>query len=783
VGYQLGVDLGTTFTAAALVRDGRVELVSLGDRTLEIPSVAFAREDGVLLVGDAALRRGPTQPSRFAREFKRRLGDHAPVLLGGVPYSPEALLSELVRHVVTEVREREGSDADWVTLTYPANWGPYKRELFEQTIQLSDLGRVSTATEPAAAAVHFASTTRVAPDDVVALYDLGGGTFDAAVLRKTEGGFELLGRPEGIEHLGGVDFDEAVFRFVTNALGERFASLDRDDSAFRPGIARLRQECVEAKESLSSDTETSVSVALPGLHTEVRLTRSEFEGLIRPLLQTTVLALGRAMRSADIEPSDVTVAVLAGGSSRIPLIAELIRSELELPVSISSHPKHAVALGAAHLAAHDAAASPAARPDHGQSAAEIWAPPVPVAPAEPPLTEAPPRAAAEPVPLTTPVVDPRPPTPPPAPTDPSPPPPLAPSPATPSPASAAAPPRPPKRPRAQRPGSRRKLLIGAIAALLAIAAAVAAVVVATGSDDDGGDEPVATAALDHPDQVFAVAFTPDGNRLATGGADATIRLWDPLDTEEPIATLEGHEDWVTALAFSSDSATLASGSDDTTIKRWDVEAGEYLDQVAFFSSYVTSAVYAPNGTILAGSSGEGDGVVTLLDPESGELIRSLEGFPDLVEGLSFSPDGGSIAGAGSDGTVWVWDVQSGELRAELTGHTDWVTSVAYSSDGTRIASGSGDGTVRLWDAQAAEEIQTLEGPEGEVLAVAFSPDGSTIASGGADGTVLLWDSADGELIETLTGHTSAVQSLAFSPDGATLASASDDHTVRLWDLS
>ncbi len=380
MGYQLGVDLGTTFTAAALVRDGRVELVSLGDRTLEIPSVAFAREDSVLLVGDAALRRGPTQPGRFAREFKRRLGDHAPVLLGGVPYSPEALLSELVRHVVAEVREREGGEADRVTLTYPANWGPYKRELFEQTIQLSDLARVSTATEPAAAAVHFASTTRVAPGDVVALYDLGGGTFDAAVLRKTEGGFELLGRPEGIEHLGGVDFDEAVFRFVTDALGERFASLDRDDPAFRPGIARLRQECVEAKESLSSDTETSVSVALPGLHTEVRLTRSEFEGLIRPLLQTTVLALGRAMRSAGIEPSDVTVAVLAGGSSRIPLVAELIRSELELPVSVSSHPKHAVALGAAHLAAHDAAASPASRPDHGQSAAEIWAPPVPVAP-------------------------------------------------------------------------------------------------------------------------------------------------------------------------------------------------------------------------------------------------------------------------------------------------------------------------------------------------------------------------------------------------------------------
>ena len=352
--YFLGVDLGTSYTAAAISRDGVLELVSLGTRSLEIPSVAFLDPSGTVVVGESAERRGASDPTRLAREFKRRLGDPAPILVAGTPFSAEALMAAVLRSVVADVTARQGEPPAHVTLTRPANWGPYKQELFSHVPVLADLGPSSTATEPEAAAVHFASTTRVAAGQSIAVYDLGGGTFDAAVLRKTDDGFTTLGTPEGIEHLGGADFDDAVFEYVRRVLGPAFAQLDPTDPAVRLAAARLRAECVLAKESLSRDTEATIPVALPGLQTEVRLTRQDFEDLVRPALMSTVESLRRTVRSARVPVDEIAATVLAGGSSRIPLVAELITGELQLPVAVGTHPKHTVALGAALLAARDA---------------------------------------------------------------------------------------------------------------------------------------------------------------------------------------------------------------------------------------------------------------------------------------------------------------------------------------------------------------------------------------------------------------------------------------------
>ena len=371
--YHLGVDLGTSYTAAAICRNGVLEMVSLGTRSLEIPTVVYLDTGGTLLIGEAAERRGATDPTRIAREYKRRLGDPAPILVAGTPFAAEALMGAVLRSVLAEVTARQGEPPAHVTLTRPANWGPYKQELFGHVPALADLGPSSTATEPEAAAVHFASTTRVTSGQVIAVYDLGGGTFDAAVLRKTDLGFTTLGTPEGIEHLGGADFDDAVFEYVRRALGPAFAELDPTDPAVRMAAARLRTECVLAKESLSRDTEATIPVALPGLQTEVRLTRQDFEELVRPSLMATVESLRRSVRSAGVSPDDVAATVLAGGSSRIPLAAELITGELQLPVAVGTHPKHTVALGAALLAARNAAQSPVEEPtgrfDHGMVAA------------------------------------------------------------------------------------------------------------------------------------------------------------------------------------------------------------------------------------------------------------------------------------------------------------------------------------------------------------------------------------------------------------------------------
>lgn len=350
-GYSLGVDLGTTYTAAAVWRDGRAEVVPLGDHSPQIPSALFRTEEGQFLVGEAAVRRGAADPGRLATEFKRRVGDETSIMVGGTPTSAHALMGQLLSWVVAHVTAGQGRAPDTVVLTCPANWGPYRRELMEQVGRIAGVGGVVICTEPSAAAVHFASTERVEVGDTIAVYDLGGGTFDAAVLRKDgPADFALLGSPEGLEHLGGLDFDAAVLQHVWRTVGDIDA--DPEDEAVLAALSRLRRDCTEAKEALSVDTHVTIPVDLDAQHRTVRLSRDELEELVRPSLEETVAAVERALDSADLTAAELGSVLLVGGSARIPLVTELLTRRLGRPVAVSAQPKHGVALGAAMVGAH-----------------------------------------------------------------------------------------------------------------------------------------------------------------------------------------------------------------------------------------------------------------------------------------------------------------------------------------------------------------------------------------------------------------------------------------------
>jgi actin-like ATPase involved in cell morphogenesis len=394
--YLLGVDLGTTYSAAAVAAGDRVETIALGSRTATIPSVVALRADGTVLSGEAAERRAVTEPTRVAREFKRRLGDPVPIVVGGTPYGAETLMAHLLRGIVDAVAEQQGGRPDTVVLSHPAGYGPYKLDLLEQVGHLAELPAVEFITEPQAAAIHYSGLERIEPGDVVAVYDLGGGTFDAALVRRTDSRFELLGTPEGLERFGGIDLDEAVFDHVRRSLGRALDGLDPTDPAATSALARLRSDCREAKEALSSDTDAAVPVMLPNLHTEVRLTRAEFEDMIRPRLRETTATLGRVVRSAGLEFGDLSRVLLVGGSSRIPLVSEMVRDATGRPVALDANPKHAIALGAAAAGVAGAARATAR-----------LAPVIPAAPATdepetsaestPPVEEAAEAAEGEPV--------------------------------------------------------------------------------------------------------------------------------------------------------------------------------------------------------------------------------------------------------------------------------------------------------------------------------------------------------------------------------------------------
>ncbi len=358
--YWLGIDLGTTYTAAALCRPTVDELetrvVPLGSRSAAVPSVLFLDEDGSLVVGEDAQRRALTDPGRVVREFKRRIGDEIPLLVGGVPWHAHELAAVLVHWAWQRVTEREGELPECVALTCPASWGPYKTGLFEQAVQatrigeMTRLGSAELLSEPQAATISYASREGVEVGAHLAVYDLGGGTFDAAVVRKdSPTALTVLGRPEGIDGLGGVTFDETLFEHVCAAAGVPLTQVDPNDPDIVPEIARLRRECTEAKEALSVDTDTTVAVSLGRVRQRVRVTRAEFEEMIRPELERTIEALHGALGSADVGADQVDAILLVGGSSRIPLVSQLISAEFGQAPASDTDPKTAVAEGAARF--------------------------------------------------------------------------------------------------------------------------------------------------------------------------------------------------------------------------------------------------------------------------------------------------------------------------------------------------------------------------------------------------------------------------------------------------
>jgi hypothetical protein len=287
--------------------------------------------------------------------------------------------------------------------------------------------------------------------------------------------------------------------------------------------------------------------------------------------------------------------------------------------------------------------------------------------------------------------------------------------------------------------------------------------------------------LSHGSAVTAVAFSPDGSTVASGGGDGSLKLWDASTGEAKTQPPRKHTDAVTALAFSHNGNILASASADNNVILWDANQAGQIKSKTPLGERVTSLSFSPDDKLLA--CGVQDGKVRLIETQNGQQTSVIIDHKSPVRAVAFSSDGKTLASGGDDGTTKLWDVASGGLRQQLTTrHEGPVTALAYSADGKTLASGGADALVYMWDAAAESTKPPPLRHTGAVSSLAFSPDGQVLVSGvgSRSGSVDVWDLTKSLPSPKVLGdHNGAVNAVAVSRSGQ-IASGSTDQTVMLW---
>jgi hypothetical protein len=280
--------------------------------------------------------------------------------------------------------------------------------------------------------------------------------------------------------------------------------------------------------------------------------------------------------------------------------------------------------------------------------------------------------------------------------------------------------------------------------------------------------------------VWAVEFTPDGQTLAIGSEDGSVRLWN-LKERNVYKTLPKVGGHVWSIDISADGKYLVATSDDFAVKVYDLAT--FQSDLSFGPGASTkSAVFTPDGKQLV--TGDRAATVMVWDMAT-QIPTPLAGHRGTVHGLAVSPDGKQLASAGSDGVVRVWNLAN--LKAApmtLEEHSGPVYGVAFSPDQEhpRLATAGWDGTVRIWDAKRLTQLHVLRGHEGDVWSVSFGHGGKVVASAGTDATVRVWDVEAGKELQVFRGSGRGFHTVRFAPDGTTLAAGARDGTVRVWDV-
>lgn len=795
---SVGIDFGTTNSCMAWYdpRSGTAEVILNAEGQTKTPSLVYFGERETLVgeVVENMLQDLATDAARRNEVFGRVVGSIKRNLLspprialpGGRYVRPVEVAAEVLRKLKRDAEEGHfHEEVGRAIITCPAEFNVLQRRKIEESGRLAGFEEVVLLEEPVAGALAYARAGLDVGGHIL-VYDLGGGTFDLAVLDNEDESFHVAMEPKGMERCGGDDFDLALYHHCDEVARENLGRPISLTGAVDPGFLRA---CRRRKESLTFRERDRFSNYLPSDNGPVlfehEVDRATFEGLIEGYVETTARLTEEIVKQAEASGHGVDTVVLVGGSSRVRLVVRML--EETLPVSPLGFDKRdvAVALGAAHYT-------------------KVRWPPqrLPRRPDDPAATRRMEdthlgryRAAVEEMfadgRLNKVEVD-----------------------------RLNAFARQLGLDREQTARAEREVMgnskegilfqqyrravetvwadgrvnplearwLDDLAKELGLAPAQTSYA-ETGImggpkegflDRDRVRPPVAESfelvrtLTGHSGEVHCVAFGPEGRFLASGASDHRIMGWNAR-TGLSAGALSGHAGRVNSVAFDPGGSLLASGGFDGTARVWKLPKGEPALTLNH-PDWVFGVAFGPGGDTLA--SGGADGEVRLWSLETGEQLRALAGHSHWAMSVAFGPDGRLLLSGGADKTLRVWDTRTGEAL-HVFERPDWVRCVAFGAEGKLGFGGCEDGGIGVWDVRTGELVRAFAGHSGAVLCVAASPEGGLLYSGGADGKVKVWDAPTGEPLHVFAGHPGGVGAVAAAPDGL-LASGGADGAVRVW---
>jgi molecular chaperone DnaK len=368
----IGIDLGTTNSAMAVMEGGKPEIIANVEGARTTPSVVAVNKNGERIVGQTARRQSVTNPTKTVYEMKRLIGRRwtdkevqrdiklmgyemvkgsdgsVKVKMGDKDYSPEELSAMVLSKLKADAESFLGQPVSEAVITVPAYFDDAQRQATKDAGKIAGLEVKRIINEPTAAALAY-GLDKVGADEKIAVYDLGGGTFDVSILELGDGVFEVKST-NGDTHLGGADFDRAIVNYLLAEFKKESGVDVTDDKA---AMQRLRDEAEKAKIELSSSNE--VDINLPFLtatadgpvHFETKLTRAKLESLVADLVARTADPCEKALKDAGVKASEINAVVLVGGMTRMPAVQEKVKEIFGKDPMKGVNPDEVVAVGAA----------------------------------------------------------------------------------------------------------------------------------------------------------------------------------------------------------------------------------------------------------------------------------------------------------------------------------------------------------------------------------------------------------------------------------------------------